>query len=165
MGEWKYSSTIFGVGTGWRWVVTVSYPDRFATWERAVSTLWIGCCVDSGLDAAEYRKFSYLCQESDCDRPTHSPLLYRLSYLGVRTSSSSSSSSSNNDIVFSAGTDWRLLTNWSLLGRRTSICAFRFKIESKPDAILRVVVSRPFYRWTQELKLVVTQHIRRLFLI
>jgi hypothetical protein len=42
MAEWRNSSTILGLGTRWRWVVSfTSHPGRFTPGENAPCTQWI----------------------------------------------------------------------------------------------------------------------------
>jgi hypothetical protein len=80
MKEWRYSCTIFDLGTRWRWVVS------FAPWslfprEIVSSTHWIGDWVGlrASLDAMEMRKIFH-CRESNSECPAYSPSLYRVSY-------------------------------------------------------------------------------------
>jgi hypothetical protein len=68
MGEWRYSSTIFDLGT--RWSGQLHAPAALPPGEKAPATRWIGSWVDPrvGLDAVEKRKFLH-CRESNPGRP------------------------------------------------------------------------------------------------
>jgi hypothetical protein len=83
MGEWRYSSTILALGTRWRWVVSfmllLLYPQGKSSWNPLDRRLdgpqnRSGCC--------EEKKISCPWQELNPGHPTHSPMLYQLSYLG-----------------------------------------------------------------------------------
>jgi hypothetical protein len=82
-GEWRYSSTIFNVGTRWRWVVSFTSRPLYP-WGKFPRTHCIGGCVDptDGLDAVEKRNIFCRYRESNLRRSAHSPSLYRLSYPG-----------------------------------------------------------------------------------
>jgi hypothetical protein len=75
MKKWRYNTTIFDLGTRWRWVVSPFTPRK-----RAPRTLSVGGCVGCrvGLDAVQKRKISWLCQELNPGRPARSSSLYRL---------------------------------------------------------------------------------------
>jgi hypothetical protein len=75
MEEWRYSSTILGFGTGWRWVVSFTPRPLYPQGNRPRYPL------DRmlGLDAVEKRK-SLHCRESNSGRPARSQSLYWLSY-------------------------------------------------------------------------------------
>jgi hypothetical protein len=80
VGEWRYSSTIFDLGT--RRECSISRPGRFTPWERAPGTHWVGGWAGPRTrpNAVEKRKISCLFLESNPSCPARSQLLYRLSY-------------------------------------------------------------------------------------
>jgi hypothetical protein len=81
MGEWSYSSTILDLYTSWKWR-SVLRPGRFILGQTASGAFWIGGCVDlrARLDAAEKRKISWLCRDSNPEHTVCIPSLYRLNY-------------------------------------------------------------------------------------
>jgi hypothetical protein len=87
MGEWVYSSTIFDLGTRWRWVVSFT-PCHFTTGEIAPCNNWVRGWVDprASLDAVGGRKI-LSCKDSNPGRLTRSPSLYRLRYPSSTSSS------------------------------------------------------------------------------
>jgi hypothetical protein len=70
MGKWRYSSTILDLGIRWRRVV--SFTPRSLYSQRKIPKYPLDrrlCGPQTGLDAVEKRKISYLCRESDPGRP------------------------------------------------------------------------------------------------
>jgi hypothetical protein len=83
MEEWRYSCAIINLGTRYRWVDRFTlqplyplgkgppYPlDRMLGWPQSRSG-----CLGGGVE-----KISYHCRECNPDRPSRSPLLFRLSH-------------------------------------------------------------------------------------
>jgi hypothetical protein len=62
VGEWRYSSTILGLGTRWRCVASFTLRPVYLRGKNS-DTLWIGSWVDpkADLEAVEIRKTS--CRE------------------------------------------------------------------------------------------------------
>jgi hypothetical protein len=85
MREWRFCSSILGIGARWRWMVSFT-PQPLYSRGRRPGTLSIGGLVGptAALDAVEYIKITFSYRKSNNGRQARSPSLNWLSYPGPR---------------------------------------------------------------------------------